>query len=147
MPTIFENYKLIIFDWEGTLAEFSHPVDKLLPETTELLNYLTANKILTAIATGKGKESLYNTLTAHDLVDRFACIASASEFLNKPDPAMLLHILEQLDIAATHALMVGDSLVDLMAAKAAGVDACLVNRTNLKHDLQPKFELTDLYLN
>lgn len=147
MHRIIEDYKLIIFDWEGTLAEFSHPVDKLFPETRQLLDLLISKDKLLAIATGKSRESLEKTLLAHDLVHTFDIIATASNFPNKPEPAMLSYAINELSILPKQAIMVGDSLVDVIAANAAGIDVCLVNRSMIEHNLNPKFELKDLYLN
>jgi phosphoglycolate phosphatase-like HAD superfamily hydrolase len=41
----------------------------------------------------------------------------------KPDPQPLLDTLEKLDVLPGSALMVGDTALDLLAARAAGVDA------------------------
>ena len=44
----------------------------------------------------------------------------------KPDPTGLLLLLEEADVARTHAVLIGDSLVDLRTARAAQVSCCLV---------------------
>lgn len=41
--------------------------------------------------------------------------------LGKPDPAMVIKALEQLNVPASEAVMVGDSQYDILAARAAGV--------------------------
>jgi phosphoglycolate phosphatase len=41
----------------------------------------------------------------------------------KPDPAMTLHVMEKLHLAAEETLFVGDSGVDMMTAKNAGLTA------------------------
>ena len=45
----------------------------------------------------------------------------------KPEPAGLLALIADSDVAAADTLMVGDSWVDVATARAAGVDACLVS--------------------
>ena len=45
----------------------------------------------------------------------------------KPDPAMLLELLEELEAAPGGALMVGDTSHDLQMARGAGVDAVAVS--------------------
>jgi len=45
---------------------------------------------------------------------------------HKPHPAPLLHACEQLNIAASHAVFVGDSVNDALAARAAGMPVLVV---------------------
>ncbi len=44
----------------------------------------------------------------------------------KPDPAILLLALREMDVQPDEAVMVGDSINDLLAARAASVRCCLV---------------------
>ena len=45
----------------------------------------------------------------------------------KPDPEGLLYLLDRFQCSSEQTLLVGDSLVDLEAGKAAGVFTCIVN--------------------
>lgn len=44
----------------------------------------------------------------------------------KPKPGMLIKVMQQVGVAPTEALFVGDSLRDMQAARAAGCDGALV---------------------
>jgi phosphoglycolate phosphatase len=44
----------------------------------------------------------------------------------KPDPAMIMAVLDRLDAAAANAVLVGDSETDVALAKGAGVPVILV---------------------
>lgn len=139
MLELFKNYQLIIFDWEGTLAHFGHPIDQLYPETKTVLATLASQNKTLAIATGKGKESLLNSLKAHELMEYFTVIATASEFPAKPEPSMLNHAINYTGSKLSQVLMVGDSTVDVLAAAAAGVDSLLLTRTGAALQCTPTF--------
>ena len=47
----------------------------------------------------------------------------ADESASKPDPLMLRELLEEHDLPATHALMVGDTEYDMRMAAACGMPA------------------------
>ena len=51
----------------------------------------------------------------------------ADETRSKPDPLMLLELLEELAVAPAHTLMVGDTLHDLNMATNAGVASIAVD--------------------
>ena len=59
--------------------------------------------------------------------DREVTLSGDSLPVKKPDPAPLLQAIQQLGGEPTQAAMVGDSLADLRAAKAAGVRALCVS--------------------
>lgn len=145
MLKFFAEYELIIFDWEGTLAEFAQPIDKLFPETLILIASLKSLNKQLAIATGKGKDSLQNVLNAYELKADFTVIATASDFVNKPDPAMLEYIISSTGVAKNKTIMVGDSLVDILAANACGIDSVLVNREAVAMQVQPTYEVNNLF--
>ena len=53
-------------------------------------------------------------------------VGGDTAFGRKPDPAGLLHLASAAGVAPEHTLMVGDSPVDLAAARNAGTRICLV---------------------
>lgn len=60
-------------------------------------------------------------LAAVGLTDYFALIVSGDTLtVKKPDPGQLIHTARQLDVAPERLLVVGDSMHDLRAARAAG---------------------------
>lgn len=57
------------------------------------------------------------------LTGYFSCVMTAAKVTNpKPHPEPLLRVLEHYGVAASQALFVGDSEVDMRSATAAGVD-------------------------
>ena len=91
----------------------------------DLLEKLQARHAL-AIATGKSRRGLDHDLEFHRLKPLFVASRCADETSPKPAPAMLLELMEELDVAKHGTLMIGDTSHDLEMARAAGVDALAV---------------------
>lgn len=98
---------------------------QLFPGMLELIGQL-ANSRMLAIATGKSRRGLDRALEATALKPFFRSSRCADETHPKPHPAMLLELMEQLDVPAHGVLMIGDTSHDLEMARAAGVDALAV---------------------
>jgi len=90
-----------------------------------LLESLQKERLL-GIATGKSRRGLDRSLDAMGLRPYFRASRCADETHPKPHPAMLLELMDELDVAAEGALMIGDTSHDLEMARAAGVDALAV---------------------
>ncbi len=88
-----------------------------------LLNQLSAAGLLLAVATGKTRKGLERVLQQSHSHEMFASTMSACDAKSKPDPEMLLKILQQLEVAAADAVMVGDSIHDISMAVQAGINA------------------------
>jgi len=80
-----------------------------------------------AIATGKGRAGLEKVLHETGLQDVFDATRCADETCSKPHPQMLQEILEQLNIKAHQALMVGDTEYDIQMAHNAQVGPVAVS--------------------
>lgn len=99
----------------------------LFPGVRELLDDLRASGRILAVATGKSRRGLDQALSATELAPYFAASRCADETTPKPDPAMLLELLQELEAPPGGALMVGDTSHDLEMARGAGVDAVAVS--------------------
>ncbi|MDR8524166.1 HAD-IA family hydrolase [Shewanella fidelis] len=88
-----------------------------------LLNELSSRDYRLAVATGKGRNGLNRVLSETGLGRHFESSRCADESKSKPNPDMILELLEELKVSPNRALMVGDSLHDLNMANNAGVDA------------------------
>lgn len=84
---------------------------------------LEAEGHLLAVATGKGRRGLDRVLRRHDLLPRFAATRTPDESPGKPHPGMVLDLLDATGVAATDAVVVGDSHFDMAMARNAGVAA------------------------
>jgi len=91
----------------------------------ELLASLGKERML-GIATGKSRRGLDRSLEATGLRPYFKASRCADETHPKPHPAMLLELMDELQVEAQGALMIGDTSHDLDMARAAGVDALAV---------------------
>ena len=95
----------------------------LFPGAGELIAELHELGFLLAVATGKSRLGLDRALGATGLGRFFHATRCADECSSKPDPAMLLELMEELAVAAPRTLMVGDTTHDLLMARNAGVSA------------------------
>jgi pyrophosphatase PpaX len=88
----------------------------------EVLDYLKRRDVTLAVFTGKGRKTTSITLEALRLSSYFDMIVSGNDVVHhKPHPEGILRVLERYNLAPAEALMVGDSMSDIRAARAAGV--------------------------
>jgi pyrophosphatase PpaX len=89
-----------------------------------MLREVRAAGIAVAVVTSKARERFDLDATRAGLaplIDLAVCSGDAAA--HKPDPAPVLHALDRLGVAPAAALVVGDTVVDVQAARAAGVEA------------------------
>jgi phosphoglycolate phosphatase len=115
MPRFLERYRVHYL--------LRDPELKLFDGVRELLARLAERDVLTAVATGKSRVGLTRALAASSLTDAFKATRCADETFSKPNPAMLLEIMEELDVAPDRVVMIGDTSHDLQMAANAKVHA------------------------
>ncbi len=76
-----------------------------------------------AVATGKSRKGLDRVFALTGLGDIFEETITADESFSKPNPAMLLELMDRTGVAPDKMVMIGDSIHDLMLAQNAGCDA------------------------
>lgn len=81
---------------------------------------------LLGVATGMSRAGLERALNSSGLKSYFHATRTADVTLSKPDPAMLLELMEELEVPANRTLMIGDTTHDLLMAQNADVDAIAV---------------------
>jgi len=127
---------------EGALSKLFGPenVDRLMDELCEfyesnhasmagvhagvrqMLAYLKARGMKLAVFTGKGKRTTSITLEALELSGYFDLVVSGTDVVqHKPHPEGICRVLERFGVRAEETIMVGDSLSDIKASRAAGV--------------------------
>lgn len=99
---------------------------KTYPGVERLIADLHRGGVRLAVATGKSRRGLDRDLSETGLGRYFECSVTADEARSKPDPEMLLRILEHTGVTADRTLMVGDTDFDLQMAGQAGVAAVAV---------------------
>lgn len=131
-----KHYELIIFDWNGTLSTGAlvvadGAVAPLCPGVREVLDKLKSDGLHLAIATMASRQGLFEQLQAHHIKDYFEAFSCGDDDYNKPEPGVLESILDQTGVNVEHALMVGDSAVDMECARCAGIDGIQIG---VSHD-------------
>lgn len=102
-------------------AENTCKRSRLYPGIREGLDYLKAAGYKLGCVTNKAAQFTEPLLRDLGVAGDFSIIVSGDTLpLKKPDPAPLLHAAKCLGVAPEQALMVGDSVSDVTAARAAG---------------------------
>jgi len=108
--------------YEDRLLRHTRPY----PGVTEMLEAVRARHRL-AVLTNKPLRHTRRILEGLHLLRFFDRVEGGDGALpRKPDPAGLLELVEELGSTPSETVLVGDSLVDLETARAAGVTPCLV---------------------
>lgn len=119
LPELIERYKHHYFKRDSDL----HPFEGI----PELLDQLGSMNLPLAIATGKSHIGLMRALESLNWRRRFAATRCADQGNPKPHPWMLLDICEELGIAPSDTLMIGDTTHDLGLALNAGAASIAVS--------------------
>jgi len=110
----------------GLFTEFNtnHITDKsmLYPGVREMLENLAARGIRMAIVSNKGAALSSLILETLEIDAFFQIICGGDTFPEmKPSPLPLMRVIDDLAIAGSETLMVGDSINDIQAGKRAGI--------------------------
>lgn len=93
----------------------------------ETLQTLDARGYLLAVATGKARRGLDRALEETGCRSLFAVTRCADETASKPNPRMLLEVMDVAGVAPEETLMIGDTVYDMQMAHHAGTDALAVS--------------------
>ncbi len=106
----------------------NHPrMADLYPGIVDILIELKQKKIYTSIFTGKGRKTTEITLEILGIKSFFDMIVTGDDVVNhKPSPEGILKFLNEFNLNRDEALMVGDSIADIVAANEAGIDIASV---------------------
>jgi phosphoglycolate phosphatase len=134
MPTLpAERYQEFLALYRGYFIEREDTLT-LFAGVPELLSELKERGHRLAVATGKPRRGLDRALHSSGLGALFAATRCGDETQPKPHPAMLLELMDQMQLRASDLLMIGDTSHDLGMAKSAGVDAVAVSYGAHPHD-------------
>jgi HAD superfamily hydrolase (TIGR01509 family) len=112
------------------------PEVALYPGAVETLRKLRASSIKIGLVTNNGRRGTNITLSRYGLLDLFDAIITRDDCEDmKPDPEPVSKVLGKLDVMPDEAILVGDGVMDIMAAKAAGVLCAAVATGPFKSDL------------
>jgi HAD superfamily hydrolase (TIGR01509 family) len=93
---------------------------RALPGAAELLGFLTDRGVPWAIATSGRMETAHSALAMLGLPDDTPMITRDMVRFAKPDPDLFLAAAALVGVEPQHAMVVGDSVWDLLAARRAG---------------------------
>lgn len=111
----------------------------------ETLEALRASGYRLAVATGKSRRGLDLDFGRTGLGSHFEATRTADETACKPDPTMVLELLEELAVPAARSLMVGDTTYDLRLAENAGIaSVALTSGSQPRHLLETESPLAYL---
>ena len=97
------------------------------PGIPALLRFLQKRKVHCALFTGKGIRTTTITMQAFGLMPYFEYVVTGNDVVNhKPAPEGIQKILDHFSLRKEEALMVGDSVGDVKAARDAGVKVAVV---------------------
>lgn len=110
----------------------------IYPGVMEGLDLLRAQGYPLVCVTNKVERFTLPLLDFVSMADYFRCVVAGDTLpQRKPDPAPLLHACRQLGVAPGDMLMIGDSMNDAQAARAAGCPVfCVTYGYNEGHDVR-----------
>jgi phosphoglycolate phosphatase len=118
-----EFYAALLADYRQTYLGKCHPKTRVFPGVKQGLSRLGGLK---TTATTKSSATAAAVLTQFELIEHFQHVQGTDGFPAKPEPEVILRALSAIGVEPSEALMVGDALPDLLAARAAGIPVCLV---------------------
>lgn len=108
--------------YEGRIADETKP----FPGAVACLERFRAAGTLLGVCTNKTTRLTEELLAALGLSSYFGVVVGGDGPARKPDPRHILSVAERLGVAPARSLMVGDSINDVAAAKAAGITVVAV---------------------
>lgn len=117
----------------------------LMPGAMETLQHLTVKYRLTVVTNGFD-EIQFTKLSSAGLLPFFEHIVTSEKAGHKkPAREIFIYALQQNNITAADALMVGDNpLTDIAGASCAAIDAILFNPEKVAHQCNPLHEINHL---
>lgn len=105
----------------------NHGLTQVYPGVRQTLGWFREQQIELAIVTNKPEQFVAPLLDGQGLGGYFRWIIGGDTLpQQKPDPAALLHVMRLAGVESAHALFIGDSRNDVVAARAAGVTCVAV---------------------
>lgn len=123
-------------------------LQKKFPNADSGIRLLNRSGIKTAVVTSKRLETLREGVEFLGLEGCFdAFVTPADTKKHKPDPEPVLFACEKLGVRPENALMVGDSVFDILSGRRAGAKTAGVNYSTTREallKLSPDFMADDL---
>jgi HAD superfamily hydrolase (TIGR01509 family) len=113
----------------------------LYPGAVDTLRKLRNQSVMIGLVTNNSRKGTDLTLSRHRLHNLFDAVVTRDDCEDmKPAAEPVLKVLEKLMVTPGEAVLVGDGVMDVMAAKAAGLPSVAVATGPFKSDLLLKAE-------
>jgi len=113
----------------------------LYPGAIDTLRKLRNNSMKIGLVTNNGRKGTELTLSRYRLENLFDAVVTRDDCDNmKPAAEPVLKVLTELNVTSGEAVLIGDGVMDIMAAKAAGIRSVAVATGPFKSDLLLKAE-------
>ncbi len=112
---------------------FTFPLNEvpLFPGVAETIAVLEKRGIRMAVATSRSRNSLIQMLEAQGILKAFTEIVAADDGITaKPEPDMVLAILERFGSFPSHTMVIGDTTFDVLMGSRAHCHTCGVTYGN-----------------
>lgn len=125
-----ETYKELRRKVYRILEEMEHRAAAevtLYPGAVDTLRKLRNSSMKIGLVTNNGRKGTNLTLARCNLDDFFDAVVTRDDCENmKPAPDPVLKVLDDMHVSRNEAILVGDGVMDIMAAKAAGIPSVAV---------------------
>lgn len=106
--------------------DFSHLTPALFPDVMETLKQLKDNGHILAVVTSRPMTAIDHIFRFHNLASLFLTVRSRDDVLTKglrekPEADMLLSVIDEAGVDKQATFMIGDTVMDIKMARAAGV--------------------------
>lgn len=109
-----------VFALRRRLSRVVDPTFRMVPGVIPLLEHLAARGDL-AVVTTRSRDDAESFLAQHDLMQHVSSLATQESTKRlKPHPEPILYTAKQLGLSPNACVMVGDTPVDILAARRAG---------------------------
>lgn len=118
-PKIEKSYRAVYQKLRAGEIE----VDPFYPGVEEGLVQLQQAGLQLGIVTSKHRDSMEQTMDRMDLYRFFSVMKAGDDGVGKPAPDLLLAAMSDMKVMASDVPYIGDTVHDMKAAKAAGMEA------------------------
>ncbi|GEM_PF-2353809 len=150
LAEIFQKMKLPIgfMDMYVSCSKSNLHLVSLYKNSGDLLIQLKNQMRILAIISGKEENRIHAILQKFEIGSFFEdVIGGDSTLKGKPNPGPVLHLLKKNNLEKKDAIFVGDSWVDVLCAKNAGIESIGVswgeNTSTLKGEYSPDFFISN----
>lgn len=99
----------------------------LYPSAVDTLRKLRGHSVKIGLVTNNGRKGTELTLSRHRLENLFDAVVTRDDCDNlKPAAEPVLRVLTALNVTSSEAILIGDGVMDIMAARAAGIQSVAV---------------------